>query len=108
MSNYLFIESRDAYESSDVAYFSDLVRELARRGGDTTVFFVQNGVLAARPGAKANEQIKRLVDARVAVLADGFALRERAIARPMDGVEAADMNRLVALLLEPGTKAIWH
>jgi hypothetical protein len=44
----------------------------------------------------------------VKILADSFALRERAIPKPMDGVEIADMERLVQLLLEPGTKAIWH
>lgn len=108
MAKYLLIESRDPFESSEVGYFSDLAGDLAQRAERTTLFLVQNGVLAARPGAKSNERIKRLLASKVEVLTDGFALRERAIGRPMDGVGVADMDRLLSLLLEPGTKAIWH
>jgi len=108
MAKYLFIESRDPFESSDVNYFAELVQGMAPRAEAVNLFLVQNGVLATRPGAKYNGPLKELLDAKVRILADSFALRERAIPNPMDGVEIADMERLVQLLLEPGTKAIWH
>jgi predicted peroxiredoxin len=50
----------------------------------------------------------KLLEHGVEILADEFSLRERAIKKPLDGVEVADIGRVVDLLLEPGTKAIWH
>jgi hypothetical protein len=108
MAKYLLIESRDPFDSSDSGYFSELVQGISNRGNETTLFLVQNGVLPARTGSKHSEMFSKLAKGKVKVLADGFSLRERAIKDPMDGVEVADMDRLVDLLLEPGTKAIWH
>jgi len=69
---------------------------------------VQNGVLPARKGSKHSETIAKLIKGKVKVLADGFSLRERAIHNLADGVEVANIDWLVEVLLEPGTKAIWH
>lgn len=108
MAKYLVIESRDPFDSSDSGYFSELVQGIAGRGNDTTLFLVQNGVLPTRHGAKFNDRIAKLTQANVKVMADGFSLKERAINRVVDGVEVAEIGRLVDMLLEPGTKAIWH
>ncbi len=108
MAKYLLIESRDPFDSADTEYFSELVQGISRRRNDTTLFLVQNGVLPARKGAKHNETISRVMESNVRVLADEFSLRERAIGSLIDGVKISDMNELVDLLLEPGTKAIWH
>ena len=108
MAKYLLIESRDPFDSSDSEYFSELVQGISKRGNETTLFLVQNGVLPARKGSRHNEVISNLIKGNVKVLADGFSLRERAISNLLDGVEVADMDRLVEMLLEPGTKAIWH
>lgn len=108
MAKYLFIESRDPFDSSDSEYFSELVQGISGRGNGTTLFLVQNGVLPVRKGANHNETISKLIQSKVRVLADGFSLRERAISNLLDGVEVSDMDRLLELLLEPGTKAIWH
>ncbi len=61
-----------------------------------------------RKGSKHGETIAGLVKNKVKVLADGFSLKERAIGNLVDGVEIADIDRLVDLLFESGTKAIWH
>lgn len=108
MGKYLFIESRDPFDSSDSGYFYELVQGISKRGNEATLFLAQNGVLPARKGSKYNEIISKLMQAKIKVLADGFSLRERAINYLVDGVEVSDMDRLVDLLLEPGTKAIWH
>ena len=108
MAKYLFIESRDPFDSADSQYFAELVEGISNRGNETTLFLVQNGVLPLRRGAKQNETVSKLVNGKVKVLADGFSLNERGINNPMDGVETSDMDRLVDLLLEPGVKAIWH
>ena len=108
MAKYLVIESRDPFDSSDASYFSELVQGIASRGNQTTLFLVQNGVLPAREGSKYNGAIAKLVQSKVQVLADGFSLKERAIGKLADGVQVADIDHLVDMLLEPGTKAIWH
>ncbi len=108
MAKYLVIESRDPFESSDSNYFSELVQGIAGRGNQTTVLLIQNGVLPARQGSKCSEQLANLVRDRVQVLADGFSLSERAMRNLADGDEVTKIERIVDLLLEPGTKTIWH
>jgi predicted peroxiredoxin len=108
MARYLLIESRDPFDSSDSGYFSELVQGISNRGNKTTLFLVQNGVLPARKGSKHSETISKLIKGKVKVLIDRFSLRERAIVDLVDGLEIADIGELVDLLLEPGTKAIWH
>ncbi len=108
MAKYLFIESRDPFDSADSEYFSELVQGISGRGNEATLFLVQNGVLPLRRGSIHNETISRLVNGKVKVLADGFSLNERGINKLVDGVETCDMSRLIDLLLEPGIKAIWH
>lgn len=108
MAKYLLIESRDPFDSTDSQYFAELVQGIAKRGNDTTVFLVQNGVLPARKGSKFSTALADLVKSKVKVVADRFSLKERGIRQLAEGVETADTDRLVDLLLEPGTKAIWH
>ena len=108
MAKYLIIESRDPFDSADSEYFAELVQGIAKRGNETTIFFIQNGVLPARKGSKYNRVIADLVKGKVKVMADRFSLNERGIRQLADGVETADTDRLVDMLLEPGTKAIWH
>lgn len=58
---------------------------------------MQNRVLLARKGSKHHEMFTKLMASKVTVLADGFSLRERAIQQPINGVQVADMDRLVQL-----------
>ena len=108
MGKYLLIESRDPFDSSDSGYFSELVEGISKRGNETTLFLVQNGVFPARKGSKYSEVISKLIKGKVKVLADEFSLRERAIHDLADGVEVANIDRLVEMLVEPERKAIWH
>lgn len=107
-SSYLFIESRDPYESNEVPGYYDLAAGLAQGGAQVTVFLVQNGVLAARKGDKG-ELLTRLAQAGVEVLADDFSLRERAVGteRLVAGVKPAPID-LVVDQLEAGRKTLWH
>jgi sulfur transfer complex TusBCD TusB component (DsrH family) len=69
---------------------------------------VQNGVLPARKGSKYSTVIADLLKSKIKVVADRFSLKERGIRQVVEGVDTADTDRLVDLLVEPGTKAIWH
>jgi predicted peroxiredoxin len=105
---YLLIESLDPFESNDAAYYYDLAGALAADGHRVTFFLVQNGVLAARRGARA-DRLRALADRGVEVLADDFSLRERGIApeRLAPGVKPAPLDVVIDRLTE-GRKALWH
>jgi predicted peroxiredoxin len=108
-SDYVFIESRDPFDSADTGFVADTAAALRQRGRSVTVFLVQNGVLSTR-GRARRSQVERLTGAGVAVLADEFSLAERGIeaAELAAGVRASGIETLVDLLAQPGTKAIWH
>ena len=106
MADYLLIESRDPFESNDVAYYCDLARGLAETGNKVTVFLVQNAVLAARPLARS-PALRALIGAGVTVLADDFALQERGITRLLDGVRSAPIETVVDRM-EANHKTLWH
>lgn len=108
MNDYLLIESRDPFESNEVAYAHELARRLTATGSRVTLFLVENGVLPARPCARS-AALTELAEAGVEVLADAFALRERGIAadRLTTGVTAAPLD-VVIERLATGWRALWH
>lgn len=107
MSRYVFIESRDPFESRDTRFIEETAVEVKERGHEVTVFLVQNGVFAARTGAR---RLDRLTDAGVTVLADDLSLRERGI-KPDElapGIREAGIEALVDAIVQENTKALWH
>jgi sulfur relay (sulfurtransferase) complex TusBCD TusD component (DsrE family) len=108
MSKYLLIESRDPFESHDVAFSYELATGLAKAGHDVTLLLVQNGVLPARSGAKA-DGLSAVLEAGVTVLADEFALGERGIpdTRLSAGVQRTSID-VVVDHLAAGHKTLWH
>ncbi|MEE8311907.1 MAG: DsrE family protein [Candidatus Binatia bacterium] len=108
MAKYLLIESRDPFDSNDVANYYGLAADLARDGNQVTLFLVQNGVLPARP-SKHSESLTAVAEAGVEILADDFSLRERGIdaAKLTASVKAAPLDTIVDQLTE-GRKALWH
>ena len=109
MNRYLFIESRDPFESRDTQFVEETATALKQRGHDVTVFLVQNGVLAARQNGHEN-YLARLAGNGVALLADDFSLRERGIqtAELVPGIQQSNIETLVDALIQENTKAIWH
>jgi len=109
MTNYLFIETRDPFESRDLQFTEQTATALKRRGHEVTVFLVQNGVLATRQNVR-DSYLTRLTQAGVNLLADDFSLAERGIktAELCAGVLPASIESLVDALLQTNTKAIWH
>jgi len=107
MTRYIFIESRDPFESRDTRFVEETAIGLKERGHDVTVFLVQNGVLAAR---KKAQRLERLVEAGVTLLADSFSLSERGIqdTELKTGIRQSGIELLVDALVQENTKAIWH
>jgi sulfur relay (sulfurtransferase) complex TusBCD TusD component (DsrE family) len=110
MANYLLVESRDPYQFTDAEAFYQIATDLAKAGNAVTVYLVQNGVLPARKGAKNGQVAILAATPSITVLADDFSLRERAISASNleSGVSVSTVDDLVDLLVQPGTKAVWH
>jgi sulfur relay (sulfurtransferase) complex TusBCD TusD component (DsrE family) len=108
MSGYLLIASRDPFASADAPSYLGLAADLAKKGRAVTVFLVQNAVLGARRGARA-DGLASLAQAGVEVLADDFSLRERGIEASAlkDGIRPAALDVVVDQLAE-GRKALWY
>jgi hypothetical protein len=108
MNHYLLIESLDPFESNDVGRQWELAVGLVRGGNRVTLFLVQNGVLAAREGAR-NDTLQSVAAAGVDVLADEFSLRERGIGAGalMACVKPAPLDVVLDRLAD-GCKALWH
>jgi intracellular sulfur oxidation DsrE/DsrF family protein len=108
MNRYLLIESRDPFESRDVAHMGELAVSLKRAGHEVELFLIGNGVLPARRGAKGGD-LQRLAGAGVAVHADEFSLRERGVtgAALAPPVQPAPIERVIDRM-EAGWAAIWH
>jgi sulfur relay (sulfurtransferase) complex TusBCD TusD component (DsrE family) len=109
MTNYIFIETRDPFESRDTQFIEQTATALKQRGHAVTVFLVQNGVLACRRNARES-YLPRLVDAGVNLQVDDFSLCERGIqtAELQPGVQPSSIETLVDALLQENTKAFWH
>ena len=107
MSRYVFIESRDPFESRDTRFIEETAVWVKERGHEVTVFLVQNGVLAARASAP---RLDRLAEAGVTVLADDLSLRERGIktAELAPSIREAGIEALVDAIVQENTKALWH
>lgn len=107
MARYLLIESRDPFETKEVARDYELASRLVKEGNEVTLFLVQNGVLAARKSARRNG-LAEAAASGVEVLSDGFSLRERGIPKDglTDGVLSADLDIVIDQMSE-GRKTIW-
>jgi len=98
MSSYLFIESRDPFDSRDSHFVVETATQLKR-----------SGVLAARKSAR-NSHLPRLAEEGITLLADDFSLRERGIqsGEMLPDIAESSIDALVDLLVQENTKAIWH
>ena len=109
MPKYIFIESRDPFESRDTRFVEETAVALKQAGHEVTVFFLQNGVMPMRSNAKSS-YLACLTRNGVRLLADDFSLAERGIqpAELVPGIQSANIDLLVDELLQGNTKAIWH
>lgn len=107
MTRYVFIESRDPFESRDTRFVEQTAVAVKERGHDVTVFLVQNGVLAAR---KSAGRLRSLAEAGVTVLADDLSLRERGITAEElpPSIRESGIDALVDAIVQKNTKALWH
>jgi predicted peroxiredoxin len=109
MTNYIFIETRDPFDSADTRFVEETAAALRQRGNDVTIFLLQNGVFASRQNGREST-LSRMALAGVKILADDFSLCERGIQKGelAPGIELSSIETLVDSLMQENTKAIWH
>lgn len=107
MSRYLLIESRDPFDTGEVANDYQLAANLASQGHDTTLFLVQNGVMPVRKNTPGSALVEAL-NKGVKVICDEFSLRERGIySRALiDGIEIGPLDIVIEHLTN-NSKTIW-
>jgi len=107
MGRYLVIESRDPIADPGASAAYELAGSLASNT-EVTVFLTHNAVFGARASAPSSgELISTLGSATV--VADDFALSQRGLA-PGDlvpGVQVADIDLVVDLVVDDGRTVIW-
>src|SRR5262249_15997751 len=110
MAKYLFIESRDPFGCRDSESLFEMVEGSARNGNEVTLFLIQNGVLSLPRHSRFSQNVNQLMKSNVQVHADRFSLQERAVPEReiLEKVIVSSAADLVALLLKPGMKAVWH
>jgi hypothetical protein len=82
MAKYLLIETRDPFESGDVAFYHDLARRLAAEGNQVTLYLVRTAS-PGTPGARA-AGLDELVRPGLKC-SPTISLRERGTPRPTPG-----------------------
>lgn len=105
--HFLLIETRSSWESGEVVEFLETASQLATQGDSVTLFLIQNAVLMARRGL--DSPLAKLLG-KVEILADRYSLEGRNLtpAALCEGVRAAEMDRLISLMVDLPTKIIWH
>lgn len=108
MARYLFIQSQDPFTEVRVHAQFDLARRLVAAGNQVRLLLVQNGVSAARRGARC-ESFDALSGHGVGLLADEFALQQREIdgAQLKNAVAVAGVDLVIDAMLA-GDKVIWN
>lgn len=108
MKKYLLIESRGEHEAASATQYFGLARALKAQGASVEVMLVQNGVIAARAGANA-PALAGVIDSGIAVSADEFALRERALppSALTEGVTQTALAHVVDRMAD-GWNVLWH
>ena len=110
MSKYIFIESKDPFDSKDTIQTYGLIKELSAQGHQISFYLVQNAVFASRKNAQMNLFQDLTKDANITIFADDLSVEER-------GIEANDMysqitissiDDLVDSITTDDSKIIWH
>lgn len=108
MSRFFFIQSQDVFTEVRANAQLNLAKNLAKNGNSVSVLLVQNGVIAARVGARS-ESLDALFDQSVTVLADDFSLEQREISKSnlKPAIQVSSITLVIDALLS-GDKVIWN
>ena len=75
MANYLLVETRDPFDSTDVEDLYTLAEGLAEEANQVTVFLVQNGVLPVRKASASGKRVAALAKKTTVVNTASFSVQ---------------------------------
>ena len=108
MARYLFIQSQDPFTEVRTSAQYDLARRLVDAGNEVSLLLVQNGVTAARQGARC-DTFDALPGQGVKLLADEFSLKQREIESCHLKANVAPVGIHVVIdAMLAGDKVIWN
>ena len=109
MINYLFIETREPFESNDVRFVVETAAALKQRDNEVTIFLIQKAVLACRQKATGTE-LRELPKSGIRLIADEFSLHERGILidELLPGIHISNIDSVVDIIARENTRVIWH
>lgn len=108
MGRFLIVESRDLMEYKESDFALSLASQLKKSGNETTLFLIENGVLAARKGSEPSPRLTALSKEGVKVLAEDLSLKLRGVKERAEGVSESNMEALADLILTGADKVIWY
>lgn len=108
MPKFLIVESRDLMEYKESDFALNLASSLKKKGNDTTLYLIENGVLAARKGSEVASRLTTLSREGVQVLAEDLSLKMRGVKERTEGVSESNMDALADLILNGADKVIWY
>ena len=108
MAKFLIVESRDLMEYRESDFVLNLASSLKKKGNETTLYLVENGVLAARKGSEDASKLTALSKEGVKVLAEDLSLNMRGVKDRAEGVSESTMDALADLVLDGADKVIWY
>lgn len=108
MKEYVIFESRDAAANAADISFRTWLKDLAHIGHSVRLFLLQNAVFAANAQSKYSSWLHDIQHEKISVLVDDVSLQERAISNLIDGAEKCDMDKIVALIMQPNVQSVWH
>ena len=108
MARYLIVGSRDLMEYKESDFALNLATSLKKKGNDTTLFLLENGVLAARKGSETAARLTALSKEGVTVLAEDLSLKLRGVKERAEGITESNMDALADLILNGADKVIWY
>lgn len=108
MTEHLLIESQGPWAGPGCSRFVEDALALAGLEHDVCLFLIQNGVVAAVPGAVP--PVSELVRSGGTVVVDRFSLGQRGFDAGdlLPEVEVVEIDSLAERLLEPATRSVWH
>lgn len=109
MEQYLLIESRDHFESSEANYFYRLAIDLKNQKNDVKLFFLQNAVFSLRKNTIYSEKISQIVSLDIPIYVDDFSMRERGMFQEnLSHIMIISSLEFILDEMLNNTKVIWH
>ena len=112
---FLIVLSKDSYSYREAQFALDIAGKLTMEGVEVLMYLIEDGVFAVKndqkpkKGLSAEQQIKKLIDIGVDILAEDLSLKARGITgdKIVNGVHVSNLDEFIDVLMEKSGKVTW-